>query len=130
VLGQRNQAIALERQNQVGQYVAGKLRRQGTRCVTCLPIRHERTATGERSAKERALGVVVGDHAAFGDCKNRRLTSLEFLGFVNRIGDYHTLPGVCERLGESLEQGGVSAGEKDHGLSLGRRKDSVKGWAR
>jgi len=120
MFGQGHESIALERQHQVGQHMTRKLRRQGTRCIARFPISHEGAPTGERSAKERTVGVGVRNHAAFGDCKNRRLTSLEFLGFVNRIGDYHTLPGVCERLGESLEQGGVAAGEKDHGLSLGR----------
>jgi hypothetical protein len=34
--------------------------------------------------------------------------------------DGHALPGIGQRLGESLEQRGICAGEKDHGLSLGR----------
>jgi hypothetical protein len=55
---------------------------------------------------------------------------LQFLGLVQRVGDDHTLSRACERLGQSLEQGSVLAGEKDHCLSLGRREDSVKGWVR
>ena len=58
------------------------------------------------------------------------MASLQLTGLVKRMGNHYTLTGVRQRLGDSLEQRGVAAGEKDHGLSLGRGADSVKGRKR
>ncbi len=40
--------------------------------------------------------------------------------------DDQAVPSIRQSLSQPLEQGGIPAGEKDHGLSLGRGEEPVK----
>ena len=128
MLSQGDQAVPLERQDQVRQDVSGKRRGEGAGRIAGFAVGDHCTSSSDGTAEEVATGIGVRKQATFGDREDRRLTSL-LLCLFQRVGDHDILPGVGQRLRESLEQCGVAAGEKDHGLSLGTRKDSVKGRA-
>jgi hypothetical protein len=126
---QRNKPNAFERQHEIGEDVSSDWRRQRAGCVAGLAIRNQRTASSHYATEDVVLRIWIGDHLSRRNGQDWRLTS-ELVGFVGRMSNNDLMPGAGQCLGESLEQCGISAGEKDHGVSLGRGKEPVKGWER
>lgn len=129
-LGEGDKSVPLERQDQIRKHVPRHQRRKGPGRVSRLAIGDQCAPGRHGGAHEGASGIRLGDQAALDNRKDGRFADLKLFRFTQRMGDDHALPRVCQRLGESLEQGGIPAGEKDHGLSLGRSEEPVKGRER
>ena len=127
MFGQRHQSVTLQGEDQVRQYMPREHRRKGPRRVPGFPVRHQRTSTSHCDPQEVPTRVGIRYESALGDRKNGGVTYLQLAGLFERMGNHHALPGVRERLGKSLEQGGVTTSEEDHDLSLGRCANAVKG---
>jgi len=127
VFGQRYQSVTLQGQDQICQHVAGEKGGEGPRCITGFPVRHECPTTRHRGPQEASTRVCVRHQATLGDRENWRMTSLQLTGLIERMGNEHALSGIRQRLGQALEQRGVTTCEEDHDLSLGRCANAVKG---
>jgi hypothetical protein len=103
---------------------------KGARRVPSLPIRDQGPATSHHPTHEVSTQVRFRHQTALSNGQNSWLARLKFLRFAERMGDDQAVTGVRQYLSESLEQSSIPAGEKDHGLSLGRGEEPVKGWER
>ena len=85
----------------------------------------ERLITVDRP--EVAARIRFRHESALYNGQERWLARLKVFRLAKRVGDDQAMASISQSLSESLEQGGIPAGEKDHGLSLGRREEPVKG---